>query len=652
MLFVVALVPRAWGLGWGLPYVEHPDEPSILQTALEMVREGDPNPGRFDKPSLHFYLLALATRLYLGWGIWQGLYSTAQELPAGVGLFTTTPSLFIWNRAVTALLGALTVAALYLLGREAFGRRAGLLAALALAVAAFHLQHSAYITTDVPSALGVVVAALGARRIIATGERGAYLLAGFGAGLAMGTKYNAGVALLALPLAHLLRHGRGGIRQGLGQLALGGGAALLTFVLTTPYALLDAPAFVSGLLRLDDNYGGDSTSLAQRFVLLRTRAVDYGIFFWERALYASGCLIGLAGLPLLLRRAPRQTLLLLGLIIAELAALAMYKVHFMRNVMAVFPLILLLVAAGAIALANLARGPRWRAGLLAALALVLLAPQLRDSAWTLRYSTRPHSMALAAARLRELPRGMRAAVETHPVEWSGDPLVFPVEHLGGHTLEWYRANGFRYLILNDERRDAEDELPGAIEGIVAAAEVVERYPARRAGAQPGPGGALLDLGEHLEAMRFVRREASFGEQVRLLGYEIAPGELRAQATPLDGADYRQLRSGQPVQINLYWRAQRPLDRDYTLFLHVVDAAGVRVFQRDLPPRHEDYPSSRWQPGELVVDRADLALPALPPGDYRLLLGLYDAASGERLALAAPGSPPGDPFELATVSVVP
>jgi hypothetical protein len=48
---------------------------------------------------------------------------------------------------------------------------------------------------------------------------------------------------------------------------------------------------------------------------------------------------------------------------------------------------------------------------------------------------------------------------------------------------------------------------------------------------------------------------------------------------------------------------------------------------------------------MVIDRADLALPALAPGEYRLLVGLYDAAP------AGQGLPPNVPEPtLATISI--
>jgi hypothetical protein len=111
---------------------------------------------------------------------------------------------------------------------------------------------------------------------------------------------------------------------------------------------------------------------------------------------------------------------------------------------------------------------------------------------------------------------------------------------------------------------------------------------------------------------------------------LQPGELRTRITPLEGAAAHELGVGQGLQINLYWRALATTERDYTFFIHVIDQQGERVAQRDLRLRYEDYPTSQWHAGELVIDRADLPLPALPPGEYRLECGLYDATSGAAL----------------------
>jgi hypothetical protein len=48
------------------------------------------------------------------------------------------------------------------------------------------------------------------------------------------------------------------------------------------------------------------------------------------------------------------------------------------------------------------------------------------------------------------------------------------------------------------------------------------------------------------------------------------------------------------------------------------------------------PTSSWQPGEIVADQVNLSLaPDAAAGAYRLLLGYYDPATGERVAVGAP-----------------
>ncbi|MEI7773066.1 MAG: hypothetical protein WCI67_23960, partial [Chloroflexales bacterium] len=360
-------------------------------------------------------------------------------------------------------------------------------------------------------------------------------------------------------------------------------------------------------------------------------------FYWDEGLLPTGCLLLLAGLPALARRRPAQAGVLLAAIIPVQLMLLSYAVHFTRNLLPILPLLILLAAAGAVALADevgrrvTQRGARQATRAILAAALVL--PQAYNTYKHLDYWSRTHSMVEAAGRLRQLPQGARIAAELPSTLFGGRMAIFPLKRITDHSLAWYRANGFRYLAANDDLRSPEDRATYA--EIRAAATVVVAFPPRKAGVQPGPSGAILDLGEHLEAMPFVRRGLAFGGQIALLGYEIKPGELRARIAPLDGADQREVDPGQPVQINLYWRGLAAMGVDYTLFIHVLDAKGQRVAQRDLPLRAEDYPSSHWRAGELVIDRADLALPPLPPGDYRLVIGLYDPASGARLPADTP-----------------
>jgi hypothetical protein len=66
-----------------------------------------------------------------------------------------------------------------------------------------------------------------------------------------------------------------------------------------------------------------------------------------------------------------------------------------------------------------------------------------------------------------------------------------------------------------------------------------------------------------------------------------------------------------------------------IYVHILDAAGIKVAQRDAPPWQGRYPTSTWQPGTLVVDDNSLPLLALPPGEYTIVVGMFDPMSGLR-----------------------
>lgn len=111
-------------------------------------------------------------------------------------------------------------------------------------------------------------------------------------------------------------------------------------------------------------------------------------------------------------------------------------------------------------------------------------------------------------------------------------------------------------------------------------------------------------------------------------------------------------AGAAFALRTYWSVQSPVTRDYSVFVHMVDDAGRLVAQKDGAPTLGRYPTSAWGPGEVVYDEREITLPDdLPPGDYRLLVGLYDPVKGVRLAVSpAPTTSPADHVVLGNVRV--
>ncbi len=78
-----------------------------------------------------------------------------------------------------------------------------------------------------------------------------------------------------------------------------------------------------------------------------------------------------------------------------------------------------------------------------------------------------------------------------------------------------------------------------------------------------------------------------------------------------------------------------LSSDYSVYLQLLNDDNSVVYGVDLPVTNNYYPSSLWLKGERVEHRHDIDLSIihlLPSGHYRLVTGIYDVESGERLPL--------------------
>jgi hypothetical protein len=94
-----------------------------------------------------------------------------------------------------------------------------------------------------------------------------------------------------------------------------------------------------------------------------------------------------------------------------------------------------------------------------------------------------------------------------------------------------------------------------------------------------------------------------------------------------------IQPGEDLAIDLYWKATGRPSRDYTVFVHLVDAGGNLMTTADGPPLSGDYPTSYWRDGDLVVDEHIMAMPVdLRPGPYRILVGFYDPDTLVRVGL--------------------
>ena len=123
-----------------------------------------------------------------------------------------------------------------------------------------------------------------------------------------------------------------------------------------------------------------------------------------------------------------------------------------------------------------------------------------------------------------------------------------------------------------------------------------------------------------------RTDVMFGKWAKLIGYDVS--------NPSQG-----------LTLTLYWQSTAQFDRDYTVFVHVVDAAGKIVWQADREPQAGNNPTSLWIIGEQIRD--EYMLPQKLLGKYQVQVGMYRADTGERLPVGN-----GDHFEFVLPGALP
>jgi hypothetical protein len=109
-------------------------------------------------------------------------------------------------------------------------------------------------------------------------------------------------------------------------------------------------------------------------------------------------------------------------------------------------------------------------------------------------------------------------------------------------------------------------------------------------------------------------DVPFGDDLRLLGY-----------------DFRQIKNDGQISLVLHWRAERRISTYYKFFVHVLEwEVDEVVAQADVVPHDWMYPTTWWEEEEVVSDEVSVYVGDLPPGKYRLAVGVYEPNTGERL----------------------
>lgn len=110
----------------------------------------------------------------------------------------------------------------------------------------------------------------------------------------------------------------------------------------------------------------------------------------------------------------------------------------------------------------------------------------------------------------------------------------------------------------------------------------------------------------------------FGDQIRLLGYEL---------------ETERLEPGETLSLSLYWQALKEIDQDYWLLIRIVDEEGEVPLTKDGSPSAGRYATDLWKKGEIIPSQHRLQLPLeMQPGLYRLEIGIHPFGAWEWLPI--------------------
>jgi len=470
VLFVAALV-RILGITYDLPYIFHADEPTNMQIILRIFRSGDLNPHFFNYPSLFFYLHSLAYVPYYSIGTLVGGFHAPTDVTPPITLImgttlATMPTTVIMGRLVSLAFGIVLVGATYAAGRLITeSELIAVLGALLVALSPTAIEQSRLITPDIMAAFFAMLALWACGGVYRHGKLSNYLLAGFCVGLTASVKYNGGLVALTLVGAHSLRSGR----RFLADARLYGAmvAALLGFVITTPFAILDLGKFIADIQIVARHY---STGHA---------GMEGGTLWWYLRLLAQtgGVLYGLSLIEVVrgLVTRSRSTILIAVFPVCYFIFINRFVVRNAQTILLLMPFALLLSASLLVSVWQwFARNyltHRPRAQISAGFCVLLLAlvpPLARINVESMRLYDLPAREQGRLWIIDHIPPSSKMMLESYS-PWV-QPGLFDVQTTWGmidHEPQWYIDNQFDYLVFSSPMYGRYYNEPGLYAGEIA-----------------------------------------------------------------------------------------------------------------------------------------------------------------------------------------
>lgn len=244
LIFLAALAVRWIPVTYAMPYIHYWDEPTYLKLVLTMQKTGKFDHRWYNIPPFFLYQHVAVQTLR----IWNKAKTAGLEDVQGLDISGVdnrdfrNPSILRWSRKYTILLGALMCAITFLLARKFFSERIAIASGFALAFMPGHIEHSLFITPDIPMAFMALVTVYFCIKSPSPVVPSYVFCLGILAGLTATAKYNGGLVLL-VPCVLLLLDRTSDLRHW-AVLLFG---SCVGFTLGFPYWLSRLPDVINGI---------------------------------------------------------------------------------------------------------------------------------------------------------------------------------------------------------------------------------------------------------------------------------------------------------------------------------------------------------------------------------------------------------------------
>ncbi len=450
-VIVLGLCLRVWGISYGLPYLYHPDEPLGVNVAINMIKTGDLNPHSFAYGSLFFYLNTIAQYFFYQAGKLAGMFQSPADIPGlvqlalGVGQ-SLMPTQIRVGRLVSILAGVLCIPMAYWLGVRLGDRKTGLLASAFVAVSPSLVLHSLFITPNILATLMVMLTLGTLLRLTSASRWPSFMLVGIAFGCAVASKYNAALLLLPCLVTYLTLYKRSIWKKP--QVYLSLLVAGLTFLIVTPYAMLDFNKFIADVRFEMEHYA----------VMGHPGMEGNTLEFYITYLLKTHGLLAFIGLAMTLayvKARNRNGLILAAFVVPYVAYVSSLRVRNDRTILIVLPILLVMAADG---LLTLWRWPSAAAGVRHFGLRVAVVVFVVVSIGFLSVQTVTQNVSLVTPDGREyarqwiastVPPGTRIAAESYAPFI--DPQDYQVDYFNGlrwNPPDWYTAHGYDLLVFS------------------------------------------------------------------------------------------------------------------------------------------------------------------------------------------------------------